>query len=146
MTEALSIKRGMYVIVKQYPCRVVDVKRSACSKYPTTKIHITGVDVLTGIKYNETYKPHIMIKTFEINTQECSVINITQEHIQVIANDTITTFKIEDTNEVHQDLIKRFDPLKEIDVTIITVHLDKGIKSALTFWTFSETNCLLLKY
>jgi hypothetical protein len=52
--DVLKVKLLMHVILINRPCKVVDIRRSANSKGKGPfKLSITGIDVLTQIKYNE---------------------------------------------------------------------------------------------
>ena len=50
----LDIRRGMYILLQDYPCKVVDVKRSMGSKHGNCKVNVTGICLLNNKKYNET--------------------------------------------------------------------------------------------
>ena len=51
--QAGSIKKGMHVVIKGNPCKVVDVSTSKTGKHGHAKASITGIDIFTGKKYQD---------------------------------------------------------------------------------------------
>ena len=48
-----AIKKGMYILIKDNPCKVVEVTTSKTGKHGHAKAHITAIDIFTGKKYEE---------------------------------------------------------------------------------------------
>ena len=51
--QAGSVKKGVHVVIKGNPCKVVDISTSKTGKHGHAKASITGVDIFTGKKYQD---------------------------------------------------------------------------------------------
>jgi len=51
--QAGQLKKGSFVCIKEFPCKIVDTSTSKTGKHGHAKIHIVGVDIFTGKKYEE---------------------------------------------------------------------------------------------
>lgn len=51
-----AIKKGSNVLIKGFPCKVVDYSTAKTGKHGSAKANITGVDIFTGRKY-EMFAP-----------------------------------------------------------------------------------------
>jgi translation initiation factor 5A len=51
--QAGSIKKGMHIVIKGNPCKVVEVSTSKTGKHGHAKASITGIDIFTGKKYQD---------------------------------------------------------------------------------------------
>lgn len=55
--QSTQIKTRMYIfLLKDFPCRVVDVKTSSASKYGNCKVCVTGICLIDNKKYQEIVK------------------------------------------------------------------------------------------
>merc|ERR1712007_114782 len=51
--EAGQIRKGGYIVVKDRPCKVVDVSTSKTGKHGHAKCHFVTIDIFTGKKLEE---------------------------------------------------------------------------------------------
>jgi len=60
---ANSIRIGTVVLLrdKTYPCKVVDYSKAKTGKHGSAKIHVVGVDVITGKKYDDIFQSSQMV-------------------------------------------------------------------------------------
>jgi len=72
--QAGAIKKGGFVVMKDCPCRVIDVSTSKTGKHGHAKVHMFAVDIFTGKKYEEVCPsshnmdvPNITRKDYQLN-------------------------------------------------------------------------------
>lgn len=53
-----ELKKNNYVIIKNKPCKIVDVKTSDTGKHGHAKKRVTGIDVITDKKYEDVFNHH----------------------------------------------------------------------------------------
>lgn len=53
--QASAVRKGTYVMLKDHPCKIVDMSTSKTGKHGHAKVKMTGVCVLTDKKYQELY-------------------------------------------------------------------------------------------
>merc|ERR550514_179621 len=67
--SAGSIRKGMHVMLKDKPCKIVDIATAKPGKHGSSKCAFTGIDIFTGKKVEEIYSSHascnmpIVVKT-----------------------------------------------------------------------------------
>eukprot|EP00924_Labyrinthula_sp_SR-Ha-C_P000859 maker-scaffold_7-augustus-gene-6.41-mRNA-1 protein AED:0.02 eAED:0.02 QI:107/1/1/1/1/1/2/110/157 len=67
--RAGEVKKGMIVMLKGFPCKVVEVTTSKTGKHGHAKANITGLDIFTGKKYQDiSPTSHNMVAPFVTNT------------------------------------------------------------------------------
>merc|ERR1712080_329747 len=115
--EAHHVKKGCYVMLKDRPCKIVEVKTSKTGKHGHAKCNITGLDILTGKKYNEVHPGHKGLRAFDQCKKEFDVIDINSETIFLLDPETseqeeLARTKGNDT-ELVQEMHKKFTALKD---------------------------------
>merc|ERR1712110_1204135 len=52
--SAGSIRKGSHMLIKGFPCKVAEVTTSKTGKHGHAKASITGIDIFTGKKYEDS--------------------------------------------------------------------------------------------
>lgn len=66
--RAGEVKKGMTVMLKGFPCKVIEVTTSKTGKHGHAKANITGLDIFTGKKYQDiSPTSHNMVAPFVAN-------------------------------------------------------------------------------
>merc|ERR1712176_1089493 len=74
--RAGEVKKGMIVMLKDKPCKVVEITTSKTGKHGHAKANITGLDIFTGKKYQDiSPTSHNMTKPV-VSTATYSVMDI----------------------------------------------------------------------
>jgi len=91
--EAHHIKKGGYVLLKGFPCKIVEVKTSKTGKHGHAKCNITGTDVFTNRKYNEVAPGHLIFNGFEFKKTEYDLLSVDWEdnHAELLDPTTSNT-------------------------------------------------------
>jgi translation initiation factor 5A len=108
--QAGSVKKGSHIVLKGFPCKVVDISTSKTGKHGHAKASITGVDIFTGKKYQDiSPTSHNMMQP---------VVSRKDYQLIEIAEDNFVTL-MDDEGNIREDL--------SIDISIDEVH--KKIKN-----------------
>merc|ERR1712154_533481 len=131
--EAHHVKKGSYILLKDRPCKVVEVKTSKTGKHGHAKCNITGMDVLTGKKYNEVHPGHINLRAFDLTRTEFDVMDINEEDelIEIYNPETedTETIPIDSNSGVVKDLIEKFKAITDDTFyQVIITHAPYGPK------------------
>lgn len=51
--QCSSLRKGGFVVIKGFPCKVVDMSTSKTGKHGHAKVHLIGIDIFTSKKYEE---------------------------------------------------------------------------------------------
>jgi len=107
--EATHCRKGVFIIMKDCPCKVSDLKISKTGKHGHAKANMVGYDVITGKKYQETVPGHITMFQFTPMKIEYDVTDIVGSDIACIDTDgNEHKFNIPDNPEVGAKLVTEF--------------------------------------
>lgn len=51
--QCSALRKGGYVLIKDRPCKVVDMSTSKTGKHGHAKVNLVGIDIFTGRKYED---------------------------------------------------------------------------------------------
>merc|ERR1711916_336356 len=82
-----EVKKGMYVCLKGFPCKVVEVTTSKTGKHGHAKANITGIDIFTGKKVIDiSPTSHNMTAPF-VKTTVLTLTDISEEGFASLMDD-----------------------------------------------------------
>jgi len=124
--RAGEIKKGMTVILKDHPCKVVEISTSKTGKHGHAKANITGIDIFSGKKYQDiSPTSHNMTKPV-VKMERYMIIDVTDDGFAVLFNeDTSETredIRVPDSNSPDPDLGKKItDRMESGDDVFVTL-------------------------
>merc|ERR1711916_253178 len=90
-----EVKKGMYVCLKGFPCKVIEVTTSKTGKHGHAKANITGTDIFTGKKVQDiSPTSHNMTAPF---------VKVFQLTVTDVNEDDYVTL-MDDNGEIREDL------------------------------------------
>jgi translation initiation factor 5A len=121
--QASAFRKGTNIILKDKPCKVVEMSTSKTGKHGHAKINFTGIDIFTGKKYKALQASTHNMWTFESSKSEWSVMSLDGENLQLINEEGETR---EDIGlPADEELAKQIKEAveageKEVFVTVLT--------------------------
>jgi len=107
--QASLCRKNCFVIMKDNPCKVADLKISKTGKHGSTKANMVGYDVITGKKYQETVPGHTSMWGFTPVKVEYEVADIQDGVITAMTPDGQEKFfNVPEDPEVGEKLVKEF--------------------------------------
>jgi len=121
--QCSALRKNGFVVIKNRPCKIVEMSTSKTGKHGHAKVHMVGIDVFTNKKYEDICP----------STHNMNVPNVTRKDYQLvdINNDGFLTLMDENTGDMKEDLKvpdddmgkdiqKRFDDGETFNVTVMT--------------------------
>ncbi|XP_061553079.1 eukaryotic translation initiation factor 5A-2 [Phycodurus eques] len=107
--QASALRKNGYVMLKGRPCKIVDMSTSKTGKHGHAKVHLVGLDLFTGKKYDDICP----------STHNMNVPNVARVDYQVLGcNDGFLSL-MDDSAETRDDLrLPEGDLAKEIEKKI----------------------------
>lgn len=123
--QAGALKKGSHVVIKGFPCKIVDYSTSKTGKHGHAKANITGIDIFTGRKYEDiSPTSHNMLQPL-VNRRDFQLIDIDDEGFITVmddkTNETRSDLRIDpEKDEVHKKLKEEFEDGNDILVTVLS--------------------------
>ena len=133
--RAGEVKKGYIVLLKGFPCRVIEMTTSKTGKHGHAKANITGIDIFTGKKYEEISPTS--------HNMEAPVVKTANYLLSDVDEEGYATLLDEESGETRQDL-KAPDnesPNPELGV-MIRKHLADGKDVIVTVTKAMDTECI----
>jgi translation initiation factor 5A len=77
--QAGSLRKGGHMMIKEKPCKVMDISTSKTGKHGHAKANITGIDIFTGKKYEDSCPTSHNIEVPNISRIEYQVLNVSDD-------------------------------------------------------------------
>merc|ERR1711934_478957 len=124
--EAGQIRKGGHIVIKNRPCKVVDVSTSKTGKHGHAKCHFVAIDIFTEKKLEElcpsshnAIVPNVTRKDYQI--MDC-VSNQSGDPISLFDEDTqevVENFNMPPSQDLCQQLFDCFESGEDTMVTVI---------------------------
>jgi len=123
-----DVKKSMVVILKDIPCKVLDVAKAKTGKHGHAKATITGVCIINGKKVIVSEPAHATIYVAETTKREYQVIEVRKDEVDVLDDEgEQKSFKLVEGEEECEGLKAAYSPDSDEDffVTVLTAPVVK---------------------
>ena len=139
--QAGQLKKGDYVCIKGFPCRIVDLSVSKTGKHGHAKASITALDIFTGKKYEDGAPTSHNMAVPVVKTNQYQLVDIGMPDKDTGKRPlSLLDEEAEERNDLNlpedEDLAKRimegFESGNEVTVTVTSAmghHQVMGIKT-----------------
>ena len=125
--ECSAVKKNHYIIINKRPCKIVDVAHSKTGKHGHLKVVLTGIDVLTGRKYNWMGAGHLSVMQFNLVKNEYSLIVIEDSQITCLDSEgKEVIFRLSDTLDIYKKLCQEMEEGKSLIVSVVVAPVEAG--------------------
>lgn len=116
-----SLKKNGYVVIKDHPCRIVEMNVAKVGKHGSAKAKITGIDVFTGNKYEEIHPTSHNMDVPVIKREDWTLVDISRDGYASLMNDNGDTkedLKVPD-DEIGQKMRDLLDNGATVSTTVL---------------------------
>ena len=96
-----ALKKGEYICIKGFPCKVVEISTSKTGKHGHAKANITAIDIFTGKKYEEVSPTSHSLPSPFVKTTQYDLIDVATNSD---ANGKFPISLMDDEGETREDL------------------------------------------
>ena len=121
-----SIKKGSYMVFQGRPCKVVDYSTSKTGKHGHARASITGIDIFTGRKYEDSLPTSHNVEVPNIKRSEWTAISYDQDGyltLMDLQGNTRQDLKCpddtDDDNKLSEKIKAALDEGKDITVGVL---------------------------
>ena len=84
--QCSALRKNGYVVIKNRPCKIVDMSTSKTGKHGHAKVHLVALDIFTGKKLEDlSPSTHNMLVPF-VKKTEYSLINIDDGYLNLLTD------------------------------------------------------------
>ncbi|KAF2722952.1 eukaryotic translation initiation factor 5A [Polychaeton citri CBS 116435] len=121
--QCSALRKNGHVVIKNRPCKIVDMSTSKTGKHGHAKVHLVAIDIFTGKKLEDLSPSTHNMDVPNVSRREYQLLDVTDDGFLSLMHDDGTTkddVKIPD-NEVGEKIKKLFtDDGKDTNVIILT--------------------------
>jgi len=120
--QASAFRKGTNIIMKDKPCKVVDMSTSKTGKHGHAKVNFTGIDIFTGKKYKEIQGSTHNMLTFDAAKNDYLVMGLEGDELSILDDDgNNSTVDLPADEELAGKIKDSIDtPDKEVFVTVMS--------------------------
>jgi translation initiation factor 5A len=120
--SANDLRVGSYVILKTFPCRVVNVEHVKTGKHGHAKVVTTGIDIFTSKKYEDSFPASHSVQSFVLKKEQYQVVNLDGTELSLLAenNTTRNDLNLPEDEELANNIQKLFESGEVVIVTVLS--------------------------
>jgi len=127
--QCSSLRKNGFVVIKGFPCKVVDMSTSKTGKHGHAKVHLIAIDIFTGKKYEEICPSTHNMDVPNVKRSDFTVLDITDDgYLSLLTGDGATKDDLKfPEGEIGQQLRSLFDEGKDVVVSVISAMGTEGV-------------------
>ncbi|KAL4975115.1 translation protein SH3-like domain-containing protein [Aspergillus desertorum] len=121
--QCSALRKNGFVVIKNRPCKIVDMSTSKTGKHGHAKVHLVAIDIFTGKKYEDLSPSTHNMDVPNVSRKEYQLLDVTDDGFLSLMDDNGDTkddVKVPE-GEVGERIIKMFkEEEKDCNVVILT--------------------------
>ncbi|EFJ34513.1 hypothetical protein SELMODRAFT_142541 [Selaginella moellendorffii] len=121
--QAGTIRKNAYIVIKQRPCKVVEVSTSKTGKHGHAKCHFVGIDIFTGKKLEDIVPSSHNCDVPEVTRTDYQLIDISEDGFVSLLTengDTKDDLRLPTDDQLNAQISSGFHDGKDLVVTVMS--------------------------
>eukprot|EP00088_Acartia_fossae_P024162 TRINITY_DN25126_c0_g1_i1.p1 TRINITY_DN25126_c0_g1~~TRINITY_DN25126_c0_g1_i1.p1 ORF type:complete len:157 (-),score=16.78 TRINITY_DN25126_c0_g1_i1:161-631(-) len=127
--QCSALRKNGYVVIKDRPCKIVEMSTSKTGKHGHAKVHLVGLDIFTGKKYEDISPSTHNMDVPNVSRNEYELLNIDDDgfcSFLLPDGGTKDGIKVDD-EDLRNQMQNAFNDDKTLNVTVITAMNKEGV-------------------
>ncbi|RUS88724.1 hypothetical protein EGW08_003539 [Elysia chlorotica] len=118
--QCSALRKNGYVVLKGRPCKIVEMSTSKTGKHGHAKVHMVGIDLFTGKKYEDICPSTHNMSVPNVKRTDYQLLNITDGYLSLMddAGEVRDDLKVPDT-DIGKEIEDKFEKDESIMVTVM---------------------------
>jgi len=119
--QCSALRKNGYVVIKNRPCKIVEMSTSKTGKHGHAKVHLVAIDVFTGKKYEDICPSTHNMNVPNVGRKDYQLVDIDDDFLSLMddAGNQKDDLKIPD-DDVGKQIKEYFNKGEDIFVTVMT--------------------------
>jgi len=119
--QCSALRKGGHVVIKNRPCKIVDMSTSKTGKHGHAKVHLIAIDIFTTKKLEEICPSTHNMDVPNVGRVEYTLVNIDDGFLNLMTTEGAEKNDVKvPEGEVGEQIEKDFEDGKELVVTIVS--------------------------
>lgn len=117
--QCSALRKNGHVMVKDHPCKIVEMSTSKTGKHGHAKVHLVALDIFTGKKYEDICPSTHNMNVPRVIRKEYQVIDISDEDFVSLLQDSGETkedLKLDPETDIGKELKDKWESQGDLDV------------------------------
>ncbi|TKS92756.1 Eukaryotic translation initiation factor 5A-1 [Collichthys lucidus] len=119
--QCSTLRKNGYVVIKNRPCKIVEMSTSKTGKHGHAKVHLVGIDIFTGKKHEDICPSTHNMDVPKIERMDYSLIGINDGYLSLLQEngDLRDDLKVPE-GELGKEIQSKYEGLEQVIVTILS--------------------------
>ncbi|XP_020630555.1 eukaryotic translation initiation factor 5A-1-like isoform X2 [Orbicella faveolata] len=118
--QCSALRKNGHVVIKGRPCKIVEMSTSKTGKHGHAKVHLVGIDIFTGKKYEDICPSTHNMDVPHVSRNDYQLTNIDEGYLSLMNDDNETRDDLKlPEGDLGKEIQVKFDNDEQLMLTVL---------------------------